>query len=199
MIATPCFIGGCMTKDRFDRMMVSSESSNDQNDPLSIVAHERASQYELCDDLERIADQLGGPVDVQLCEPALFQLRHELPLCHRDEAILFDLLAAHKPEDKVLERCIELAASEHTKIEYLAFELADPISDLSSSITVNNLDAVGYLLRCCFEITRQHLRWEDAVVFLNVENIFTAADRSALKAGLIRNRNLIGQKLRIVD
>ena len=52
---------------------------------------------------------------------------------------------------------------------------------------------------CCFEITRQHLRWEDAVVFLNVENIFTTADRSALKAGLIRNRNLIGQKLRIVD
>ena len=66
MIATPCFIGGCMTKDRFDRMVVSKESSNDQNDPLSIVAHERASQYELCDELERIADQLGGPVDAHL-------------------------------------------------------------------------------------------------------------------------------------
>ncbi len=199
MIATLCFIGGCMIKDWFDRMMVSNESGNNQNDPLSIVANERSSQYELCDELERIADQLGGPVDVQLCEPALFKLRHELPLYHRDETILFDLLAARKPEDKVLERCIELAASEHSKIEYLAFELADPISDLSSNIALNNLDAVGYLLRCCFEITRQHLRWEDAVVFLNVENIFTDADISALKAGLIRNRNLIGQKLRIVD
>ena len=199
MIATLCITGGCMTKDRFNRMMVSDESSNNQNDPLAIVAHERASQYELCNDLERIADQLGGPVDVQLCEPALFKLRHELPLCHRDEAILFDLLAKHKPEDKILEGCIELAVSEHSKIEYLAFELADPISDLSSSIAVNNQDAVGYLLRCCFEITRQHLRWEDAVVFVNLENIFTAADRSALKAGLIRNRNLVGQKLRIVD
>jgi hypothetical protein len=199
VIATLCFIGGRMDKERFDRMMVSNESSNNQNDPLSIVAHERSSQYELCDELERIADQLGGPVDVQLCEPALFKLRHELPLYHRDETVLFDLLAAHKPEDKVLERCIELAESEHTKIEYLAFELTDPISDLSSSIAVNNLDAVGYLLRCCFEITRQHLRWEDAVVFLDLENTVTEADKSALKAGLIRNRNLTGRKLRIVD
>jgi hypothetical protein len=180
-------------------MMVSNESSNNQNDPLSIVAHERSSQYELCDELERIADQLGGPVDVQLCKSALFKLRHELPLYHRDETILFDLLAAHDPKDKVLERCIELATSEHSKIEYLAFELAEPISDLSSSIAPNNLDAVGYLLRCCFEITRQHLRWEDAVVFVNLENTLTEADRNALQAGLVRNRNLIGRKLRIVD
>ena len=56
-----------MTKDRFRRMMVSNKSSSGQKDPLSIVAHERSSQYELCDELERIADQLGGTVDVQLC------------------------------------------------------------------------------------------------------------------------------------
>jgi hypothetical protein len=180
-------------------MMVSKKTRRNQNDPLSIVAHERSAQYELCDELECIADQLGSPVDVQLCEPALFKLRNELPLYHRDEKVLFDLLADHKPEEKVLGRCIELAVSEHSKIEYLAFELADPINDLSSGIALNNQDAVGYLLRCYFEFTRQHLRWEDAVVFLNVENIFTAADRSALKAGLIRNRNLIGRKLRIVD
>jgi hypothetical protein len=188
-----------MTKDRFDRMMVSNESSNNQNDPLSIITHERSAQYELCDELECIADQLGGPVDVQLCEPVLFKLRHELPLYHRDEKVLFDLLAVHKPEDKVLGRCIELAVSEHSKIEYLAFELADPISDLSSNIALNNPDAVGYLLRCCFEIIRQHLRWEDAVVFLELENTFTEADKYALQAGLILNHNLIGRKLRIVD
>jgi hemerythrin-like domain-containing protein len=180
-------------------MMVSKKTSRNQNDPLSIVAHERSTQYELCDELECIADQLGGPVDVQLCELVLFKLRHELPLHHRDEKILFDLLADHKPEDKVLDRCIELAVSEHSKIEYLAFEIADPISDLSSNIALNNPDAVGYLLRCSFEIIRQHLHWEDAVVFFNLENTFTEADKSILQAGLTRNRNLINGKLRIVD
>jgi len=188
-----------MTKDRFRKMMVSNEISSNQNDPLSIVAYERSSQFELCDELERIADQLGGPVDVHLCERALFKLRDELPLYHLDEKILFDLLAAHGPKDKVLQRCIELAMSEHSKIGHLAFEVSEPISDLGSSIALNNLDAVGYLLRCCFEITRQHLRWEDAVIFFNLENTFTEADKSTLQAGLTRNRNLINGKLRIVD
>ena len=46
-------------------MMSIKKSKIDQNDPLSIIAYDRSRQYEICDELEHIADQLADRSDVQ--------------------------------------------------------------------------------------------------------------------------------------
>ena len=179
--------------------MKSAESYTiDQNDPLSVIAGDHSRQYEICDELECIADQLGGQVDVQLCSSVLKSLRHEVPLYHRDEEVLFKLLMEREIEDEVLAKCIELVIFEHSIIEQYAFELAEPLGDIHAGMALKDVEATGYLLRCCFEITRQHLCWEDAILLGGRLDVVRAADMTALQAGLIRNRHdLPGCSIRI--
>jgi hypothetical protein len=181
-------------------MISIKKSKIDQNDPLSIIAYDRSRQYEICDELEHIADQLADRSDVQRYTSALNSLHLELPLFHRDEEVLFDLLKERKPEDKVLAKQIELAISEHSTIESYAFELAEPLGSVIAGKGLANVEAAGYLLRCCFEITRQHLRWEDLTLLGEKQYAVRDADMVVLQAGLARNRrNLPGCGLRIAD
>ena len=180
--------------------MSIKSSKIDQNDPLAIIAYDRSRQYEICDELEHIADQLGSRFAVQRYTSALNSLRQELPLYNRDEEVLFDLLKERKPEDKFLAKHIDLAVSEHSTIESYAFELAEPLGNVISGNGLNNVEATGYLLRCCFEITRQHLRWEDVTLLDGRQYAVRDADMLVLQAGLVRNRrNLPGCGLRIAD
>ena len=179
--------------------MSNTTSKTDQSDPLAVIAYDRNRQYEICDELEHIADQLGGHVDIQLCTSILNSLRHELPLYHRDEETLFNLLLERKPADKVLAKCIELAISEHSAIETYAFELAEPLDNLIARNGLCDVESVGYLLRYSFEVYRQHLRWEDAIIFDEMQYVVRDADKVAFQAGLVRNRhNMPDRGLRIV-
>ena len=45
-------------------MLLVKDIDVENADPLSVIAAERTQQYRICDDLERLADQLGGPVDI---------------------------------------------------------------------------------------------------------------------------------------
>jgi len=180
-------------------MMSKTSSKIDHNDPLSVIAHDRSRLYEICDELEQIADQLGGQVNVQLCTSILNSLRHELPLYHRDEETLFNLLLKRKPADKVLAKCIELAISEHSTIESYAFELAEPLGNMIARNGLRDVEAVGYLLRYSFEVYRQHLRWEDATIFDEMRYVVRDADKVSFQAGLVRNRhNMPDRGLHIV-
>lgn len=180
------------------RMMSTASYTIDQNDPLTVITRGHRRQRKICDELECIADQLGGHLDVQLCSSVLKNLRHEVPLYHRDEEVLFNLLMKREPEDYILTKCIELAIFEHSTIEQYAFELAEPLSNIHPGMVLKDVEATGYMLRCCFEITRQHLRWEEAIFLGGRLDAIRAADMTALQAGLIRNRHdLPGCSLRI--
>lgn len=180
--------------------MSSKRFRIDQHDPLSIITCGRNRQFEICDEMERIADQLGGPIDVQQCSSVFNSLRQELPLYHRDEEALFNLLAERKADGKVVAKWNELAASEHSAIESYAFELAEPLGSIIAGNALDNVEAAGYLLRCCFEITRHHLRWEDVTLLDGWQYAVQGADMVVLQASLVRNRrNLPGCGLHIAD
>ena len=167
--------------------------------PLSVIASDRTCLYEICDDMERMADQLGGSIDIQLCASVLSRLRLDLLQNQQDEEVLFALLRDREPDDALLARCVSLAQSEHVAIASYALELAEPIGELCAGSKTNNADANGYLLRSSFEYIRQHLRWEDAIFFHGAEYAVENVDRDALKAGLIRNRSLRASHLRVAD
>ncbi|MEO9874886.1 MAG: hemerythrin domain-containing protein [Anderseniella sp.] len=167
--------------------------------PLSVIARDRTSLYEICDDMERIADQLGGSIDIQLCTSVLLRLRQDLLQHQQDEDVFFALLQERDPDDALLARCVKLARSEHVAIASYALELAEPIGDLCAGSKTNNADATGYLLRGCFEYIRQHLRWEDTIFFHGTRYGVESVDSVVLKAALIRNRSLRDRHLRVAD
>jgi hypothetical protein len=167
--------------------------------PLSVIARDRTGLYEICDDMERIADQLGGSIDIQLCTSVLSRLRLDLLQDQQDEEVFFALLLEREPDDALLARCVRLAQSEHIAIASYALELAEPIGDICAGSKTNNADATGYLLRSSFEYIRQHLRWEDAIFFQGTKYAVESVNRAALKAGLIRNRSLRDRHLRVAD
>ncbi len=171
----------------------------DDQYPLSVIERDRTCLYGICDDMEQIADQLGGSVDIRLCTSVLSRLRLELLQTQRDEEVLFALLRDLQPNDALLARCVDLAQSEHVAIGSYALELAEPIGELCAGSKTSNVDATGYLLRSSFDYIRQHLRWEDAIFFLGERYAAESVDRGALKAGLIRIRSLQDRYLRVAD
>ncbi|MEM7636091.1 MAG: hemerythrin domain-containing protein [Pseudomonadota bacterium] len=166
---------------------------------LSVIARNRASLYGMCDDMERIADQLGGSIDIQLCTSVLSRLRLDLLQHQQDEDVFFALLQQSDPEDALLARCVQLARSEHVAIGSYALELAEPIGDICAGSESGSVDATGYLLRGSFDYIRQHLRWEDAIFFHGRRYGVESVDSAALRAGLTRNRSLRDRHLRLAE
>ena len=162
-------------------------------DPLMIIAQERGSQRKVCDDLEQIADQLGGLVDQGLCRSVLSRLSKDLPLYHKDEEVLFDVLRSRDECDVFVQKCIGIAVEEHSSNEFLLFDIAEPLGALSEGGDVRNIHVLGYMLRCCFQGIRRHLDWEDATLLGERLISFRSAEIEALRTGLARNRRSIAQ------
>jgi hemerythrin-like domain-containing protein len=134
-------------------------------DPLSVLFAGRTLQYRICDDLELLADQLGGLVDVALCCGLARRLQSVLPVCHRNEEALFEFLTSTGAESSILTACADLASSQHETMQAYVHELMEPLTELSAGIKPRSLDTVGYMLRHCFDGMRDHLGWEDASLF----------------------------------
>lgn len=157
-------------------------------DPMAVIKLERGWQRLFCDELERLADQLGGPLDANLCKTINSCLQAELPLCHRDEEVLFELMQQKEPDNTVLAACMGQAVSEHAAMQTYVFELQEPLGDMSLGINPGNPDTVGYMLRCCFDGMRRHLNWEDASIFRGQTRDIPTVDMEHLRLAMIRNR-----------
>ena len=157
-------------------------------DPLSVIAAERTQQYRICDDLERLADQLGGPLDIDAYSSVAAQLQSDLPIYHRDEESLFELMLGIDEEDRLLANCIRQAVSQHAAIQAYVFELSEPLLEIGNGLNLRNLDTFGYMLRYCFDGVRQHLQWEDVSIFREQSRAGPAIDRDCLKQAMLRNR-----------
>ncbi len=157
-------------------------------DPIELIRQERSWQRHFCDELERLADQLGGPLDTKLCSTLNTQLQIKLPLYQRDEEALFELMRQREPDNEVLAACTAVAVSQHVAMQTFAFELQDPLGDVTGGLTLKNPDTVGYMLRYCFDGIRHHLKWEDASIFQRQDQEFPTADIEHLRQVMIRNR-----------
>jgi len=157
-------------------------------DPIDVIRQERTWQRHFCDELERLADQLGGPLDTNLCTTLNTQLQSKLPLYHRDEEALFELMRQKEPENEVLAACTAVAISQHVAMQTFVFELQEPLGDVTVGVALGNPDTVGYMLRYCFDGIRHHLKWEDASIFRGQSQHFPTADMEQLRQEMIRNR-----------
>ena len=116
------------------------------------------------------------------------RLQFDLPLYHRDEEALFELLLKNEPDNRVLAACASQAVSQHAAMQAYVFELLEPLADMRVGVIPRNLDTVGYMLRYCFDCMRHHLEWEDVSIFRGQTRDLSSAEAEKLRLALIRNR-----------
>lgn len=172
-------------------------TSRDTADALAIIFRGRTKQRIICDDLELIADQLGGSVNRQLCSLALDKLNHHFELYQKDEEALYEILRIGDSDDQLVARSIEQALSDHRRHVDYVLEVAEPLNDICLGQEIENPEALGYLLRCFFESLRWHMEWEDATLLGSRLPPLTSEEMSMLRAHLARNRSALARHLRI--
>ena len=166
----------------------------DGDNPLNMLARCRQSVRELCGDLESLADQLGARhLAPAACRSVLSRLRSDLPLCHRNEELLYPLLVARRSGPATLTRCVEVAISEHNRAETCTIELAEPLNDAREGLLDWNPNALGYLMRHCFETIARHLDWEEAAIFSELDGDMSPMEIRVLREGFRRNFLMLKQ------
>jgi hypothetical protein len=169
-------------------MMSAFNRLDNIDDPLQALGQCREGVRKLCGDMEGLADQLGGRyLAPAACRSVLKRLRCELPLCHRNEELLYRLLVSRRAGPPSLVRCVDVAIAEHSRAETCSIELAEPLSEAHEGIMNWNPNALGYLMRHCFETIARHLEWEDAAIFADLSSHLTILDERILREGFRRN------------
>jgi hemerythrin-like domain-containing protein len=157
--------------------------------PLDLIEHEHLAQAQLCDSLERIADDLPDNVDRRLCRKVIDTLQFEMPLHHRDEELgLFPLIERRALPDDNIHDILARLALEHATDESFAGELLESLEGLSEGRKLKNPDMVGYMLRSFFESYRRHILWENAIVLPLARARLTREDLDELSQAMVGHR-----------
>jgi hemerythrin-like domain-containing protein len=160
-----------------------------RRNPLDLIEHEHLVQAQLCDSLERIADDLPDNVDRRLCMKVIDTLQFEMPLHHRDEELgLFPLIEKRALPDDNIHDILARLALEHATDESFAEELLESLEGLGEGKKLKNPNMVGYMLRSFFECYRRHILWENAIVLPLARARLTAADLEELDRAMAGHR-----------
>jgi hemerythrin-like domain-containing protein len=157
--------------------------------PLDLIEHEHLVQAQLCDSLERIADDLPDNVDQRLCMKVIDSLKFEMPVHHRDEELgLFPLIEKRALPDDNIHDILARLALEHATDESFANELLESLEGLREGQKLKNPDMVGYMLRSFFESYRRHILWENAIVLPLARARLMPADLEELDRAMVSHR-----------
>lgn len=137
--------------------------------------------------MELVADQLPDMVNETLCNQIYSALRFELPILHRNEEALYEIICQRDRRDAGMVEIVEKIRHEHTVHECYADEFSDTLSILRPSEGVHWPDAMGYMLRGYFETMRRHLDWEE-LTLIPLAGALTRADLDQLSSVLEANR-----------
>jgi hemerythrin-like domain-containing protein len=132
---------------------------------LACIEKEHEEERNLCDMLERIADNLLEPLDTEMARTGIVTLRRCLKRhVVLEEKYLYPVLTKHLCPDDLAENLLEHIRCEHTTDESLAHDTADQLELALERGRVENPEMLGYMLRGFFECRRRHIAWEDAIV-----------------------------------
>ncbi|WP_119269529.1 hemerythrin domain-containing protein [Taklimakanibacter deserti] len=173
-------------------MMSTQQIQSDgwlRRSPLDLIEHEHLAQAQLCDSLERIADDLPDNVDRRLCMQVIDALQFQMPVHHRDEELgLFPLIEKRALPDDNIHDILARLALEHATDESFASELLESLEGLREGKKLKNPDMVGYMLRSFFESYRRHIHWENAIVLPLARARLTSEDLEELNRAMVSHR-----------
>lgn len=135
-------------------------------DPIATLERELDQLTGLCDELERVADELPDNRNPSRIDEIGRKLRDLLRRHHQHaEALLMPRLASRAlPEDRV-EELAQGLRHDNSRDEGYALEVLELLDAMAAGGRPPNKDTAGYLLRGFFEGLRRHLRCEHALLF----------------------------------
>jgi len=141
------------------------KSSTSKEELLDCIEKEHHAERNLCDMLERIADNLLEPLDTELARTVIVSMRNCLKRhVILEEKYLYPVLTKRLCPGDLAENLLEHIRCEHSTDESLAHDTADQLELALVSGRVANPEMLGYMLRGFFECRRRHIAWEDAIV-----------------------------------
>ncbi len=168
-----------------------NEASPELATALDIIQFERNDQLELCDGMERVADQLPDQVNFCLCESIYEKLRRNLPIYHMNEEALFEGASRHTSSWFDSSSVLECVRREHAIQNCYADELYEHLDVLRARTGIRNPSTIGYMLRSCFDSIRRHLTWEDLTLMPLATRTLTADDLAELFETVQKNRQAL--------
>jgi hemerythrin-like domain-containing protein len=143
----------------------SEHTGNAPEGLLACIEKEHRAERNLCDMLEKIADNLLEPLDTELARTGVVSLRtclkrHVL----LEEKYFYPVLTERLCPGDLAENLLDHIRYEHTTDESLAHDTADQLEQALMRGRASNPEMLGYMLRGFFECRRRHIAWEDAVV-----------------------------------
>ena len=143
-------------------------------DPLGFMAEDRAAQRALADLLEEIADALPTTANRSAAALAAARLRRLAAQAQpAEETALFALIEAHAPVEVGARHVVAIARREGALLAGLAIELADALDGLAREGRSGEAEALGYMLRACFDAIRRRLDWMEAVILPQARALLT--------------------------
>ena len=129
------------------------------------IGDEHSLIYGLCDRLEAVADGLPELPDSQSLQEIVAFLRVGIPAhCAAEEVQFTDMLTRRDDSAERLSDAFLLVRREHAENEAANLELAEMLEDLIGRHVAPTPDALGFMLRQVFVLTRRHLAWEDFLI-----------------------------------
>lgn len=168
-----------------------------ENDPIQFVLDARQQQRVLCDDLECVADSLGGTVDTSLCLSLIDRIASDLPRLHRDEEALYHILESGSASRDLSSVLVQVEI-DHRRFEDSTPEIIEHLMGLCSNGTSYGSESTGYALRCLFDGIRQHQAWEDITMLGYLSRPLEPSEVAQFHAQIARNRRQNGQRFRLV-
>ena len=128
--------------------------------PASVMKRAHREKLQLCDALERIADALPS-VDRVKCLGTANVLVPLLRSIHRyEETIVFPAYEAAVQGSNASVASIPRLRAEHVEDECFADEVTEILLAIGHGATVENAEAIGFMLRGFFESLRRHIAFE---------------------------------------
>lgn len=148
-------------------MGLPTDSNTAKGEPSAILSdfhlHHQV-QLELCDVLEKIADQLPDQVDPQNCLNVARSIYPTVKKAHAyEENQLFPFLEANY-EQYVMPQTLDRLHCEHWEDESFACEVQEALVNFVSAPQWANTEALGYMLRGFFEGLRRHIAFEQELL-----------------------------------
>jgi hemerythrin-like domain-containing protein len=164
-------------------MGLGEQSSLSSEGLLSYIEKEHQAERNLCDMLERIADNLLEPLDTELARSGIVTMRRCLKRhVLLEEKYLYPVLTKRLCPGDLAENFLLHIRSEHTTDECVAHDTADQLEQALVTGRASNPEMLGYMLRGFFECRRRHIAWEDAIVLPLARHRLTAKDFCSFSA-----------------
>lgn len=128
---------------------------------VTIVEVAHAEMLRLCSLLEEVADSLPANIDSRRCLMLAEELEPLVRGVHRfEEEVLFPAYARILDAQERGHDSLDRLLAEHAEDECFAGEVAEALMLLGRQGTVDNPEAMGFMLRAFFEGQRRHIAFE---------------------------------------